>query len=233
MPTFLTAGDSAILAEFGHEISPEVNDLVIAWSIALARHPFPGFMGYVPAYTSVLVEFDPGVVDSDSVRHYLEGLPVSAVRPRSRVWRIPVLYGGEWGPDLISVAETTGLTPEEVTAIHAGTRYRIYAIGFSPGFPLCGVVPAPIRVPRRDSPRVRVPAGSVALAGQQTGIYPLASPGGWNLIGRTPAKLFDWQKSGLTRYQPGDYLEFYAIDLETYERLNGTGHWPEAGDRHG
>ncbi|MGH3579714.1 MAG: 5-oxoprolinase subunit PxpB, partial [Mycobacterium sp.] len=142
-------------------------------------------------------------------------------RPR-RLWRVPVCYQNELGPDLASVAERTGLGIDDVVALHVGTRYHVYMIGFVPGYPYMGDLPEALVLPRRVDPRIRVPPGSVAIATTLTAIYPLESPGGWHLIGTTPIPLFDAHASPPALFAPGDAVEFEAIDPGTFARLRAA-----------
>ena len=166
----------------------------------------------VPAYASVLVPFDPDVMPEAAVRATIRaalrravGGPAPAPGP---LVEIPVRYGGPDGPDLAEVAERTGHSEAEVVALHAGHEYRVYLVGFVPGFPYLGVLPAELELPRRTTPRVRVPAGSVAIAGRQTGIYPSPTPGGWHLIGRTDAPIWDARRNPPALLAPGDRVLF-------------------------
>ncbi len=213
------AGDGAVLLTFGHEIEPRVNRLVHQVGAAVRAAAIPGVWGIVPAYTTLLVEYDPLAMRGDQLLSRLEGLPVDDISQNPKSFVLPVLYGGEAGPDLTVVADALGLTPEEVIRQHTASPYLIYCLGFSPGFPLCGILPSSLRLARRSSPRTVVPAGSVAIAGSQTGVYPTETPGGWHLLGKTPARLFDLQRNPPIFYQPGDFLWFRAVDAEEFSRL--------------
>jgi inhibitor of KinA len=167
----------------------------------------------VPAYASVLVPFDPLRIDVAAVTERLYALlrdddaSAAGARP-GRTVELPTRYGGDAGPDLAEVAERAGLTAADVVDLHASVPYRVYMLGFAPGFAYLGRVPAPITVPRRAVPRPRVPAGSVGIAGEQTGVYPFASPGGWQLIGRTDAVLWDVDRHLPALLQAGDTVRF-------------------------
>ena len=213
------AGDGAILLEFGQEIEPRINRLVHRVGAAVRSAAIPGVWGIVPAYTTLLVEYDPVTTNGDRVLSLLEELSIEDDSRNPKSFVLPVLYGGEAGPDLPVVAETLGLTPEEVIRQHTASPYLIYCLGFSPGFPLCGILPAALRLQRRASPRTVVPAGSVAIAGSQTGVYPTETPGGWHLLGKTPAQLFDLHREPPIFYQPGDSLWFRAVDSEEFAHL--------------
>lgn len=232
-PVILPLGDTAVLVRFGSTVDPAVHRRALALAEYLTRHPFPGCVEAVPAYASVTVYYDPCAVPVsaaaptpyDAVRTRLSAL-LDAVgegtEAATRTVEIPVCYGGEHGPDLEAVAAACGLAPEEVVALHTGTTYRVYLIGFAPGFPYLGTVPEPIRVPRRGTPRASVPAGSVGIAGAQTGIYPMETPGGWQIIGRTPIRLFQPDRDPPCLLRVGDRVRFRPISAEAFAA------WPEA-----
>jgi inhibitor of KinA len=201
------AGDRALLVTVGTIIDPVLLGEVLALEQALlARRP-SGLLNTVPAYASLLCHFDADVTDAarleETIRR-LEGT-VEAAIPSGAVVDIPTRYDG---PDLPEVALKTNLTPAGVVDQHAGREYLVYCVGFAPGFTYCGALPDEIAVPRLASPRLRVPAGSIGIAGRQTGIYAVESPGGWNLIGRTALHLFDPMADPPARFKPGDRLRF-------------------------
>ncbi|MBI4002247.1 MAG: 5-oxoprolinase subunit PxpB [Nitrospira defluvii] len=209
--------------EFGEAIDFQTNELVLAFAVAVERATIPGVMEVVPTYRSATIYFDLLLTDAATVTAQLR-LLLETASPETEhtrtTHRIPVCYGAELGPDLIDVAERTGLTPSDVITLHTSVVYHVYMLGFSPGFPYLGTVPDRIVVPRLPTPRKRVAAGSVGIAGSQTGIYPQASPGGWRIIGRTPVRIFD-----LTRSQPflvaaGDQVQFIPIDMEEFRNLS-------------
>lgn len=225
--TITPLGDSAVLVRFGTSIDPAVHRRALALAERLERHPFPGLVETVPAYASVTVYYNPIDVPLSAAAP----TPYDAVCARlnamldeqddgeeeaPRTVEIPVCYGGEFGPDLTDVAAMSGLSPEAVVALHAGTLYRVYLIGFAPGFPYLGTVPESIRAPRRATPRAAVPAGSVGIAGAQTGIYPFETPGGWQIIGRTPLKLFSPDRDPPSLLRVGDRVRFRPITPEEY-----------------
>ncbi|MDA1296397.1 MAG: 5-oxoprolinase subunit PxpB [Chloroflexi bacterium] len=225
-PVILPSGDQAISVEFAAEISERVNGQVYALADALTASP-PAWMNeLVPAYRSLLVQYDAFQVDFDVVAAELRER-VAAVYPatgardhRQRtVYELPVAYGGENGPDLEAVASQARLSPEDVVRIHSGVNYRVYMIGFSPGFPYLGGMDERIACPRLATPRTRVPAGSVGIAESQTGVYPNASPGGWQLIGRTPVRLFDQSENPPSVLQPGHYVRFLPVDSDEMSRI--------------
>jgi KipI family sensor histidine kinase inhibitor len=210
------AGDSAILVRLGTDISMAINAQVIALMRALDRHPPAGLRDMAPAYASLLVLFDPLATSSSAmmahVRAVLSLMRMDVRAKNGKLVRIPVRYGGLDGPDLADVAKETGLSPAEVVRRHAGTEYHVYFLGFQGGFPYLGPVPAELVVPRLASPRPVVPAGSVGVAGQQTGVYPVAAPGGWRVIGRTSLLLFDPARHPPSLLHPGDRVRFEPVN---------------------
>lgn len=215
VPRFLPAGDSALNIELADEIGEAASALVAQLDAALNAHPPDGLIETVPSYRSVLVFFDPLRLDTAELRlRTLDALARAGGPAESepRRWEIPVRYGGEFGPDLEAVAARTGLTLERVVALHASAEYRVYMIGFMPGFPYLGDIPAELETPRLATPRTRVPQGSVAIAGRQTCIYPYLSPGGWSLLGRTNFRPFDLDRDPPFRIEVGDRVRFYPVD---------------------
>jgi inhibitor of KinA len=216
------AGDSALIIEFEERIDPAVNGRAIAAAQGIQRAAIPGVRDVVPAYRSVAVYFDP--LRTDYHRLLEEVLaqsrhPSISTAARVSTLRIPVCYGGEFGPDLATVARFGEISENEAIQVHTGTTYRVFMLGFVPGFAYMGVVDSRIAAPRHSTPRLRVPAGSVGIAGVQTGIYPGDTPGGWQLIGRTPVKPFDAARSEPCLMRAGDAVQFYAIDRGEYDRL--------------
>ena len=213
-PRIVPAGDAGWTVEFGREIDPAVNDRVLAFAEALAAHSPDGLIEVVPTFCSATVYFDPLVVEADELADRLLAVAASAPdrrRPSSRLVEVPVRYGGECGPDLEDLAGQVRLPVERVIALHASVEYRVYMLGFMPGFPYLGKVPEALALPRLATPRPNVPAGSVGLAGNQTGIYPIDCPGGWRLIGRTPRRLYDPQRDQPFLFEPGDRVRFLPI----------------------
>ncbi|MGH7205819.1 MAG: 5-oxoprolinase subunit PxpB [Nitrospiraceae bacterium] len=221
-PRVLAAGDAAVTVEFGETIAPEINDRVMAFAQAVEGLGLDWLIETVPTYRSATVYFDPVVIEADQLAERLltlaESLPQPSARP-SRQVDIPVAYGGEFGPDLADVASFASLSVEETITLHASVEYRVYMLGFSPGFPYLGVVPDALAMPRLSTPRAKVPAGSVGIAGSQTGIYPLDTPGGWRVIGRTPLRLYDQARPKPFLLEPGDSVRFVSIDRQEFERL--------------
>jgi len=213
--TLAPLGDAAILVTFGDRIDIALNRRAHALAAAVERlRPSDARFGRaVPAYASVLVPFDPVAIDSEAVTGVLAGLledapPVSGTDDAGDLVEIPVMYGGNDGPDLADVAALNGLAPADVIDLHASVEYRVYLLGFAPGFAYLGSVPEAIATPRLESPRQRVPAGSVGIAGRQTGVYPFDLPGGWRLIGRTDTSMWDLRRDRPSLLAPGDRVRF-------------------------
>ena len=216
------AGESALIVEFEERIDPGINAQTIACAEAIQAVRLVGVRDVVPTFRSVAVYFDPLHTDGDALATCLERAATGAlpaVAPASAVVRIPVCYGRDLGPDLPHVASLAGMAEADVIRVHAGGTYRVFMLGFVPGFAYLGIVDERIAVPRHTTPRVRVPAGSVGIAGVQTGIYPAETPGGWQLIGRTPLKPFDPFRDQPFLMKAGDAVQFYPIDRAEYERM--------------
>jgi len=211
-PRVLPVGDSAVTVEFGDAITPELNAAVRALDESLREDPVPGLRETVPAYRSLLVCHDGTLPFDEWSRALLEraGRP-GATPPAPGRHVAPTLYGGEAGPDLASAAAACGLTEAELVSAHSGQEYMAYMVGFMPGFAYLGTLPEELAVPRKSTPRVRVPAGSVAIAGPQTAIYPAPSPGGWNLIGRAGLRPFDPRADRPSLIAPGDLVRFEPV----------------------
>jgi KipI family sensor histidine kinase inhibitor len=218
-PTFAPCGDSALLVTLGDRIDLALNRRVHALAARLSADPLPGLVAAVPGYAALLVHYDPLLLDYDRVLAWaqaqarrVQAADDDALPPPRRV-EVPTLYGGEHGPDLDFVAAHCGLPPEEVVRRHIARDYPVYLIGFAPGFPYLGGLDESIAAPRLPSPRLKVPAGSVGIAGAQTGIYSVDSPGGWQLIGWTPLKLFDPARQPASLLAPGDLVRFVETQL--------------------
>jgi len=221
-PQLLPVGDAALLIEFGDEISLDINRRVHALASLLAADPPVGLGEAVPTYRSLLLHYDPLRLNYDEVEALaLDALSRVKESPplESRVIEIPTCYGGEFGPDLDFVAQHHRLRPEEVIQWHSSTLYPVYMLGFSPGFAYLGGLPAAIATPRLPTPRTSVPAGSVGIAGEQTGIYPVSTPGGWQLVGRTPLRLFDPHRDPPTLLRPGDQIRFMPTNPDRFAAL--------------
>ncbi|MGK9231809.1 5-oxoprolinase subunit PxpB [Inquilinus limosus] len=223
--------ETAMVVRFGETIDPAIADAIHALTASLEADPFPGFVEASPGFATLAVFFDPDAVPRDrdeppaaTVQRLLEARlshPGRAAAAEPRLVEIPVAYGGAFGPDLAELAQHHGLTEEEVVALHSGGEYRVHMIGFSPGFPFLGGLPDRLATPRRASPRLRIPAGTVAIGGPQTGIYPMESPGGWNLIGRTPLALFLPQQEPPSLLAAGDRVRFRPIAAGEFKALAG------------
>lgn len=208
----IDASDRSLLVVFDERITLPAQQDVLRLTPLLGA--LPGVTNVHPAYASILVDFDPlatGHLLLQRAAEWLFAESASAPLPEPRLVEIPVSYGGEHGPDLEQVAALTGHTPEEVIAIHSCAGYIVHFLGFSPGFPYLGGMPESIATPRLETPRRRVPAGSVAIGGRQTGVYPMASPGGWRIIGHTPLALFDPQADPPARLRMGDHVRFVPM----------------------
>ena len=219
---FLLTGDTSLCAEFGNEISEKINTEIRAFNILLNKSGIRGIVETVPTYRSLMIHYDPEIISYRALMSRLKGLTKqldSAELPPSEVLEIPVLYGGEMGPDLAFVAEHAHMTEQEVIDIHTSVEYLIYMLGFTPGFTYLGGMSSEIETPRLTQPRVKIPAGSVGIAGKQTGVYPIDSPGGWQLIGRTPVKMYDPDRETPILPKAGQYIKFRAIDQEEYDRI--------------
>lgn len=206
-----------MLVEFADEISPTVNRQVRTLLAALDATPPPGLLDLIPAYRTLLILYDPILLTDEQLIAHLSSLTWGeSSTPPARSITIPVIYGGEYGPDLDAVAEHSGLTPEEVIVRHSSAIYLVYFIGFSPGYPYLGGLDPALHTPRLTQPRLLVPAGTVAIGGQQTGIYPQATPGGWRLIGRTPTRLYDPDAAEPFLLRPGDEVRLRPIGANEY-----------------
>ena len=215
-PRTLTAGDSGLVVEFGDAIDPDTNRAVYAFTVALTQAALAGVTELVPTYRSVLIHFNPLLSPPNELRSAVDAMLANLRKSDAEdakpapLYRLPVGYGGEDGPDLERVANHADMEPEKLVEIHSGGVYQVYMLGFLPGFPYLGGMDESIACPRLETPRVRVPAGSVGIAESQTGVYPENSPGGWNLIGRTPAPLFDPATSPPAAIQPGSFVQFVS-----------------------
>lgn len=221
-------GDTALLLRFGDRIDAATNARVHAAAATLRAAALPGLVDVVPAYASLTLHYRPGAWRdgtvapwrrfADAVRDALAATSIVPARPLREV-DIPVCYGGEHGPDLDALAVALGLATEDVVARHSGGDYRVAMLGFAPGFPYLLGLDASLHAPRLARPRTRVPRGSVAIGGAQTGIYPSELPGGWQLIGRTPLVLFDPQREPVCVLAPGDFVRFRAITRAEFDAI--------------
>jgi inhibitor of KinA len=213
-PRLHWSGDALLLVEFDARIAPEISRRAVALAEAIDAAQVPGVRDVVPAYSSVGVHVDPLRVDVSGldavISHEWDRAAGGAETP-ARTVEIPVCYGGAFGPDLDEVAAFASISAEDVVATHTAGTYRVYMLGFLPGFAYLGGVDPRIAMPRRESPRTAVPVGSVGIAGVQTGVYPTECPGGWRLIGRTPMAMFDASRARPALLQPGDLVRFVPI----------------------
>jgi KipI family sensor histidine kinase inhibitor len=228
-PRVLDAGDAAFTVEFGDAIEPALLAAVQALDMAIATQQaagrLPGLVETMPTFRSLTVFFDPLVTGRAELITALQPLfetSAHAALDEGRRWRLPVCYEGDAGPDLGDIARTIGTSIDEVIALHSGTEVRVYMLGFLPGFPFMGDVAPPLRLPRRTEPRVRVPAGSVAIATGLTAIYPWESPGGWHLLARCPVPLFDAMRAAPALLAAGDEVCFEPVVAAEYARLDAA-----------
>ncbi|HXF54324.1 MAG TPA: 5-oxoprolinase subunit PxpB [Hyphomicrobiaceae bacterium] len=230
MVRILSAGDTALTVEFGETAERRLSEAVLALDARLAASRPRGVVELIPTLRSLTIHYDPCVTSaaelSCTVEPLLNGLERQPLRGRR--WVIPVCYSADFAPDLKEVAERSGLSPKQVIDLHTSVDYRIYMLGFLPGYPYMGEVPQQLRLPRRQSPRTSVPAGSVAIASMMTAIYPLESPGGWHLIGRSPVRLFEAERDPAVLLAPGDRVRFAAItraEFDELEKKSRAGSW--------
>ena len=226
-------GDHALTISFGKQVSNEINEKVIQCFQYVKTHPITGVIDIIPAYSTITIVYDlislkkrkPSTsvyqMMFDEVNSLLSKIPFKA-STKNKLIQIPVCYDLSLAPDLLSLAKQHQLTTEEVVQIHTGKIYRVFMIGFLPGFAYMGTVDDKINTPRLSKPRTLVPAGSVGIAGEQTGIYPFASPGGWQLIGKTPVQMFSVSQDLPCYLQPGDKVQFYPISLSEFENYTNT-----------
>ena len=221
-------GDCCLIIEFGLKVDTATNQLVHAVADYLQAHLPKGVLDIVPAFTTVALHYRPEALEHGSASPYQQlkdgvetilGSGITAKQHTARSVEIPVCYGGEFGPDLVEVAAACRLTPDQVVALHGASESIVYMLGFAPGHPYAGGLDPKIAVPRRATARTSVSEGTVAIANGQTVIYPMKSPGGWNLIGRTPLKLFDPAATPPCLLQPGDQLRFVAISRQQFDAI--------------
>lgn len=219
----LIEGDSSVLIVFGDTISTDTNQRIVSTVQLIREQRIEGIVDMIPAFVSLLINYNPLVISYDALRTRLEQIlkmETKAAETVKRVFEIPVCYGGEYGPDLQNIADHAGLSTEEVIDIHTSRDYLIYMLGFLPGFCYLGGLDERIHTPRLDSPRIRIPAGSVGIGGSQTGIYPMDSPGGWQLMGMTPVKTYDPEREVPILVQAGEYIRFVRIDEKEFREIS-------------
>lgn len=228
---FLKAGDSALIIELGNEISPIINYNLKKITDYLDSLNHKAIKDLLPTYRSIIVYYDPMMISFDELKEMVEKNCAAddsqMLSLKKEIIEVPVLYGGEYGPDIENIASHNNLTIEEVINIHTSGEYLVYMLGFTPGFPYLGGMDKRIATPRLTTPRTKIPAGSVGIAGEQTGLYPIESPGGWQLLGRTPLNFFDSAKENPFIVAAGQYIKFKAITEEEYHAIveqvkNGT-----------
>ena len=227
--TIRSAGDTAIIIEFGDSVDlailNKVTKLDTAIQKAFADNQLDGLLETVPTFRSLAVILDPGITTPEKLVNKIAALSVdvdASKNQKTRHWKLPVCYGDEFGPDLPEVAEACEMSEETVIKTHLDQTYVVYMLGFQPGYAFMGDINHALRLPRRTEPRLRVPAGSVAIANQLTGIYPWESPGGWHVIGRCPTPLFSGHNQPPALLRSGDKVSFKAIDLKQYKHLMDT-----------
>lgn len=226
----LPSGDCALVVEFGDIIAPEINDQVLALEEKLKIHPIGGIQELVPTFRSLLIHYDPAVLSfsmlSEKIRE-LEKHPLHIQAKTKRILQIPCCYGSHFGPDLAELERYTGLTRDEIIALHSSVDYKIFMLGFLPGFVYLGGLDKRLEAPRLSTPRIKIPRGSVGIGGSQTGVYPLDSPGGWRLIGSTPVEFYQPEKKEPVLCSAGEYIRFIPINSSDYYDIrqmviNGT-----------
>lgn len=219
------SGDTSINVVFENVVSEKISNQVLSIAKLVERQHINGLVDIIPAYREVTFVFDPLVIDIASFKHFLEKqlnkMDGEIVDKNGRHYDIPVLYNDEVGLDLLEVAKYHGLSIAEVIHLHTAQAYRIYMLGFLPGFAYLGGLDAKLHTPRKNTPRLRIPAGSIAIGGEQTGYYPVDSPGGWQIIGQTPLVMFDSNRPEI-KLHAGDRMKFYAIDKLEFQKLKGT-----------
>lgn len=227
---YLTAGDSAVVMEFGNEVSEEINAKIRNTIEKLENEKIEGIIELTPTYRSITVKYNPLEISYKKLIEVLnkfENIKVDNENVKVKLVEIPTVYGDEYGQDIAFVAENANISQEEVIKIHTGKDYLVYMLGFAPGFTYLGGMDEKIATPRLKSPRLKIAAGSVGIAGSQTGMYPSESPGGWQLIGRTPLKLYDEKSNPPVFINAGDYIRYVQISETEFDKIkeeveNGT-----------
>lgn len=220
-PRFLTSGDTALVVEFGKSVDRLISALVLALAERIDAAAIEGITETVPTFRSLMIHYDPLRLRQAELKERLTDLiqDLSPSETAGRLWRIPACYDPILGPDLEEVAARTNLTPAQVVRLHSSETYHVYMLGFLPGYPYMGDLPAALVLPRRDNPRIKVPPGSLAIAMTMAAIYPLESPGGWHLLGRTPVPVWDLRRETPALLMPGDKVKFDPVSLDEYEAL--------------
>jgi len=223
MLQYLPAGDAGMIIRAGHEISFENHLKVRKIMLAIRQANIAGLLDLIPAYAEVMACYDPAIIDYKTLLMLLrlaESNLTDIILAKPAVLKVPVLYGGDAGPDLLELASRNNLTQKEVIHLHSSADYLVYMLGFTPGFCYLGGLNPKIAMERRQSPGLKIPAGSVGIAGNQTGIYPIESPGGWQIIGRTPLKLFDPGQDPVFLLSAGDYVRFFSVDENAFSIIS-------------
>lgn len=228
-PSYIFLREGALLVQFGNEIDEKINSTVYSNYYILLKEKIKGVVGISPTYTALLITYNPMIIGYKQ----LLGLVKQKIKKQSifhtsfkRIINIPVCYDDIFALDINNVKQHTGLSKEEIITLHSEQEYKVYMIGFLPGFPYLGGMNKRLNTPRLTNPRVKIEAGSIGIGGEQTGIYPLASPGGWQIIGKTPSKLYDKNREPISLINPGDWVKFIPITLQEYKEMekgeNGT-----------
>ena len=210
----MNAGDRALVAEFGNTIDPEINSQVHALAGKLTQKSIPGIGELVPTFRSLLIYYDPAILSCEDLKAQIKNLAGDSedrAEKTKRILHIPCCYGSHFGPDLDDMVRYTGLTRDEIISLHSGTDYKIYMLGFLPGFVYLGGLDRRLEIPRLSTPRAKIPKGSVGIGGSQTGVYPLDSPGGWRLIGSTPLDFYQVNRADPILCKAGEYIHFDPI----------------------
>lgn len=218
----VAAGDSSLLIEFGNEINEEINRKITTIVQLMKDQQIEGVVDMIPAFCSLLINYDPRIVSYEKMQKRMQALVKMDLKggaQRKRVFEIPVCYGGQYGPDMATITAHSGLSEKEVIEIHSSRDYLIYMLGFLPGFCYLGGLDERIHTPRLANPRVKISAGSVGIGGSQTGIYPMDSPGGWQLMGMTPVKTYDPGREKPILVEAGDYIRFIPVEEAEYLRI--------------
>ncbi len=220
-PQIRSFGDTGFSVEFGEGIDRGINAMVMALHAALTDTRPAGLVETIPSFRALLVQYDPLITSRADLESHVRGL-LAGLKPQQRagrLWRLPVCYAEAFAPDLAEVAERCKVTAEKVIEIHTGGRYFVYMLGFMPGLAYMGGLDAALHLPRRSSPRTKVPQGSVAIAESMTTIYPWESPGGWHLLGRTPLRLFDAARAEPILLSAGDEVTYFAVSADDYAAM--------------
>ena len=226
-PTISPVGDRAISIDFGQVIDPQINRYIRQTIERIKELQLEGIIELVPTYCALLVEYDAMLYSYSDICKSMKSILAEGMTDTTNelvtVVEVPTVYGGEFGPDLSFVADHNHLSEDEVISIHSGTDYLVYMLGFIPGFTYLGGMDPRIATPRLSSPRTLIPAGSVGIAGEQTGTYPSDSPGGWQIIGRTPVTMYDMSKAQAALLNAGDYVRYVPIDEREFHRIKALG----------